>query len=131
MDRLAGAISAAAMPCNARDAIKSIMSPARSPAAEATAKPTSPTRNSAPPEEVGGTPPEHQQPAERQGVAGHDPLRGVRRHAELRAERRQRDVDDAEVQDPDQLRGQDDPQGQPRQRAVSIASVLLRRGGGR
>ncbi len=55
-------------------------------------------QSSAPPEEVGSPPAEHQEPTERQGVGGHNPLRGVRRYAQLRAQRRQRDVHDGEVQ---------------------------------
>ncbi len=74
-------------------------------------------------EVVGRAPAEHQEAGERDRVCVDDPLQVRRGEAEVRLDRRQRDVDDAQVEDDHELRHAADDQ-QPAQRG---AVSLLRR----
>ena len=59
-------------------------------------------------EQVGRAPAEHQKAAEGDRVGVHDPLQPRRREAEAVADRRQRDVDDRDVEDDHELRQADE-----------------------
>ena len=69
-------------------------------------------QHAAPAEEVAGSSTQDEQPTECQRVRSDHPLRRRRAYAELDAERGQRDVDDAEVEDDDQRRPEHDTQAE-------------------
>src|SRR5581483_6618674 len=74
---------------------------------------------------VGGAAADHQEPGEGDRVRVDDPLQVDRREAETRLDRRQRDVDDAQVEDDHELRHA----AHGEQPAVPLAVRLLGSGG--
>src|SRR5207248_10875367 len=82
-------------------------------------------------EEVGRASAEQQESAVGERVCGDDPLEVLRREMEMRADRRQRDVDDRDVEDRHEEGGADDGEREP---AAGIGSgecpeFLLESGG--
>ena len=79
--------------------------------------------HAAAPEQVGGAPAEQQEAAEGEAVGGDDPLQVRLREVELAADRRQRDVDDREVDDRHEV-----GHGQHREGAPAMHGRLHSRG---
>ena len=99
------AISAPAKPCAPRATISVAWSGARPPASDAAANRTSASDERPPLAElVRRAAAEHQESGERDRVRVDDPLQVVRGEAEADLDRRQRDVDDAQVEDDHELR---------------------------
>jgi hypothetical protein len=66
-----------------------------------------------PTEEIGQPPAEQKHPSEEDRVRRHHPLQVLLREAEIRLDRRQRDVDDRGVEDGHELRHHEDGEGPP------------------
>ena len=110
-DSAAGATSAAPAPCTARAATSSTGSWASPPARDAAEKAIRPGHeHPAAAEQVGGPAAEDQQPAERDRVPGHHPLRRRGREAQLALDGGQRHVHDAEIQHDHERGDQDEGQ---------------------
>ena len=124
----AAAMIAPPRPCSARAPTSISWVCAAPPMSEASANMSSPVTNVRRlAEQVGGTPAEHQKSGERDRVGVDDPLQVRVGEAEARVDRRQRDVDDRDIEDDHELRQA--TQGQ--QQRVARRGMSLRRGGGR
>ena len=113
-DRADGATSAAPAPCTTREAHQQHRVVRQAAGQRRGREDRQPDHEHAPAaERVRGAAAEDQQAAERDRVSGHDPLHRRGREAELALDRRERHVDDAEVQDDHERRGEDQRQGEP------------------
>ena len=111
IDSVAGETTAPPNPCSARAPISSPRESASAQASEENANSAVPGDEHAPAsEQVGGAAAEHQEAGERDRVGVDDPLQAGGREVQAVAHRRQRHVDDGDVEDDHELGQADDEQ---------------------
>ena len=114
IESAAGEMIAAPTPWTARDAIRTSALSARPQASEASVKRMRPTTKiSRRPRRSASSPAEQQEAAEGDRVGRDDPLHGRLRDVQVDLDRRNRDVDDRDVEHGHEERGADDREHEP------------------
>ena len=130
IESAAGESSAAPSPCSERKAISEPSDQASPSSSELAVNSARPDHEQAPAaEQVGEPPAEHQHAAEEDRVGGDHPLQADLREVQVGLDRRQRDVDDRDVEDDHELRHDDQRRGRAsaagRRASAAFATVCV------